>query len=62
MTSRLLSAGIGVPVALLAMCALFLAEMFNVTGRARPILVRSSAVLACVVLLGLIAARFMKYS
>jgi hypothetical protein len=57
----LLSAGVGVPIALLAMSLWFLVEMFDLSGR-RPGRVRVSALLVTVVLLGLVAARFVKYA
>ena len=62
MTRTLLSSGVGVPIALLAMLLLFRLEMFTVTRRLRPALMRTSAALAIGVLLVLIVARFAKYS
>ena len=57
----LLSSGVGVPIALLAMWLWFRVEMFNLSGR-RLGRVQISAVVVTAVLLGLIAARFVKYS
>ena len=62
MTRTLLSSGVGVPIALLAMLLLFRLEMFTVTRRLRPALMRTSAALVICVLLVLIIARFAKYS
>jgi hypothetical protein len=61
-TRTLLSSGFGVPIALLAMLLLFRLEMFTVTRRLRPALMRTSAALVIGVLLVLIIARFAKYS
>lgn len=62
MSRTLLSSGVGVPIALLAMLLLFRLEMFTVTRRLRPALMRTSAALVIVVLLVLIVARFAKYA
>lgn len=61
MSRTLLSAGVGVPIALLAMWLWFRVEMLHLSGR-RPGPVRTSAVVVTVVLLGLVAARFVEYS
>jgi hypothetical protein len=61
-TRTLLSAGIGVPIALAAMFVLFIIEVAHVTGRPRPPLARSSAVVIIAVLVFVIVARFVKYA
>lgn len=62
MTRTLLSPGVGIPIALLAMALLFLVELFNVSKRPRPGAARLSAVVVALVLLGLVVARFARYS
>jgi hypothetical protein len=61
-TRTLLSAAVGVPIALLAMALWFLVERSNVGVRPRPGVTRLSAVSVTVVLLGLVVARFVRYS
>jgi len=60
--SHLLSAKVGVPIALLAMFLLFRIETSNVNRRLRPALTISIAALVIVVLLVIIATRFARYS
>ena len=62
MTRTLLSAGVGIPVALAAMSLWFLVEIVHLTERPRPLLLRSSAILMTAILFGLIVARFAKYA
>jgi len=62
MSRTLLSAGVGVPIAILTMTLLFLIETIRVSGRPRPPGMRSAALLAGTVLMVFIAARFMTYA
>ena len=62
MTRALLSVGVGAPVALGAMMVLFVAEYLRISGRRRPALLYPVALVAIVVLMGLIVARFAKYA
>ncbi|MEP7115794.1 MAG: hypothetical protein ABI862_21195 [Ilumatobacteraceae bacterium] len=62
MSRTLLSAAVGVPIALLAMTLWFLVERSNVNMRQRSHVTRVSAVLVTVVLFGLIVARFARYT
>jgi len=62
MSRTLLSAAVGVPIALLAMTLLFVLEMLRVSERPRPLGIRSAAVLSVVVLVVFIGARFMTYA
>ena len=62
MTRTLLSAGVGIPVALAAMSLWFFVEVVHVTERRRPLLLRSSAMLMTAILFALIVARFAKYA
>ena len=62
MTRTLLSATVGVPIALLAMALWFLVDRSNVGVRSRVGVTRLSAVSVTIVLLGIVVARFVKYS
>jgi hypothetical protein len=62
MSRTLLSASVGVPIALAALWLWFLVEVFNVRRRPRPGLLLPSAVVATAVLLVVIVARFMSYA
>jgi hypothetical protein len=61
MTRTVLSATVGIPIAIFAMLLWLVVELWTVAGRRRRLL-QSWAVLTTAVLFVLIAARFMKYS
>ncbi|HEY0518892.1 MAG TPA: hypothetical protein VGC84_05310 [Ilumatobacteraceae bacterium] len=62
MSGTWLSSSVGVPLALVVMVLLFMMENFRLAGRRGAWLLRSSAVLSACLLVGLIAARFARYS
>ena len=62
MTRIILSAAVGVPIALVAMVLWFLVERSNISEQPRTAVTRLSAVSVTVVLLVLIVARFARYS